>query len=78
MNLNEEQDELNPFGDSVIDAFNHDLKPAFKAHQTSDKMKLIESTVEHGKLIEKISELKERNLYIRNVILTLLKTLEIK
>lgn len=41
-------------------------------------MKLIESSVEHNKLVEKISELKERNMYIRNVILTLLKTLEIK
>lgn len=43
--------------------------------EVSDKMKLIESSVEHAKLIEKISELKERNLYVRNVILTLLKTL---
>lgn len=56
LNTNAQQEEFNPFGDSVIDAFNHDLKPSIKEnHQISDKMKLIESSVQHSKLVEMIS-----------------------
>lgn len=57
----------------MLDAFTES-----KEKNQKNNMKVIEMEIEKGKLIEKISELKDRQLHIRNVILNLLKSLEIK
>lgn len=65
------------FGDSVLDAFQEEVKETLTITPNSN-MKLIEMEIQKSKLSDKISELKEKYLHMRSVILQLLKSMELK
>lgn len=76
------EDKENPqdivsFGDSVLDAFQEEVKETLTITPNSN-MKLIEMEIQKSKLSDKISELKEKYLHMRSVILQLLKSMELK
>ena len=76
------EDKENPqdivsFGDSVLDAFQEEVKETLTTAPNFN-MKLIEMEIQKSKLSDKISELKEKHLHMRSVILQLLKSMELK